>query len=149
MNPADNPFTGAARACVLYSLHRAVRAADQVYDAAFRKVGLRSTQVFLLNAIEARAPVTLGDLARGIVVDRTTLTRNIQPLLKAGLVSVRAGQDRRVREISITAAGRRRVRQAYPLWRQSQEFLAGRLGAAAVADLLGHLRGIVAITRER
>jgi DNA-binding MarR family transcriptional regulator len=147
MVATTSPFSESARSCVLYNLHRAVRAAAQVYDAGFRGLGLRSTQVFLLNAIDYRQPVTLGQLADATVLDRTTLSRNLKPLRNAGLIQVKPGKDRRVREISLTAEGRRRLQLAFPLWQQSQGVMADRLGSPAVADLLTHLKGIVKIAR--
>jgi DNA-binding MarR family transcriptional regulator len=147
MAATTSPFSESARSCVLYNLHRAVRAAAQVYDAGFRSLGLRSTQVFLLNAIDYRQPVTLGQLADATVLDRTTLSRNLKPLRNAGLIQVKPGKDRRVREISLTAEGRRRLHLAFPLWQQSQGVMSGHLGAPAVTDLLAHLQGIVKIAR--
>lgn len=144
---SSTPFSEAGKTCVLYNLHRAVRAAAQVYDAEFRALGLRSTQVFLLNAIAIRQPVTLGQLAEATVLDRTTLSRNLKPLCNAGLIQVKPGRDRRVREISLTAEGRKRLHQAFPLWQRSQEVMAGHLGAPAIANLLTHLKGIVKIAR--
>jgi DNA-binding MarR family transcriptional regulator len=145
--PPPSPFSEAGRSCVLYNLHRAVRAAAQVYDAEFRNLGLRSTQVFLLNSIEIRQPVTLGQLAEATVLDRTTLSRNLKPLLNAGLIQVKPGQDRRVREISLTPEGRKRLHQAFPHWQRSQAVMSDRLGSPAVSDLLTHLKGIVKIAR--
>jgi DNA-binding MarR family transcriptional regulator len=146
---ATSPFAvnEAGRSCVLYNLHRAVRAAAQLYDAEFRNLGLRSTQVFLLSAIEYRQPVTLGQLAEATVLDRTTLSRNLKPLRNVGLIQVKAGKDRRVREISLTNEGRKRLNQAFPLWQRSQEVMAGKLGTPAITDLLTHLKGIVKIAR--
>jgi DNA-binding MarR family transcriptional regulator len=147
MAAIPSPFSESARSCILYNLHRAVRAAAQVYDAGFRSLGLRSTQVFLLNAIDYRQPVTLGQLAEATVLDRTTLSRNLKPLRNAGLIQVKPGRDRRVREISLTAEGRRRLQRAFPLWQQSQGVMSDKLGTPAVADLLTHLKGIVKIAR--
>ena len=144
---STSPFGESGRTCVLYNLHRAVRAAAQVYVAEFRNLGLRSTQVFLLNSIEIRQPVTLGQLAEATVLDRTTLSRNLKPLINAGLIQVKPGKDRRVREISLTTDGRKRLQQAFPLWLRSQEVMSDRLGSPAVADLLTHLKGIVKIAR--
>lgn len=146
-HPAATPFSEAGRQCVLYNLHRAVRAAAQVYDAEFRNLGLRSTQVFLLSTIEYRAPVTLGQLAEATVLDRTTLSRNLKPLINAGLIQVKPGKDRRVREISLTTEGRKRLQHAFPLWQRSQDVMSHGLGSPAMTDLLAHLKGIVKIAR--
>lgn len=149
MAATDSPFSASesAKSCVLYNLHRAVRAAAQVYDAEFRTLGLRSTQVFLLSAIDHRETVTLGKLAQATVLDRTTLSRNLKPLRNAGLIQVKPGKDRRVREISLTAEGKKRLHLAFPLWQHSQVVIADRLTPPAVADLLSHLKGIVGIAR--
>ena len=60
--------------------------------------------------------------------DQTTLTRNLRPLVRRGLVSVEPGEDRRTREIRLTADGHRVYQKALPLWRKVQARVTGKLG---------------------
>jgi DNA-binding transcriptional ArsR family regulator len=77
-----------ARTCVAGNLRRVSRAAAKVYDDALRPSGLRGTQFNLMTAIILMGPVTISKLAEGLVMDRTTLTRNLGPLQKQGLVDI-------------------------------------------------------------
>ena len=70
------------------------------------------------------------ELAELMAMDRTTLTRNLRPLEKEALAAVTPGADRRTRSVALTAAGRSRLEQALPAWRQAQAYMAEQLGAA-------------------
>ena len=119
---SDTP-TRASRAgpnmeiCAHANLRKAMRVVSQAYDAALKPAGLRATQ-FTLLAVLARAgemPVT--KLADTLVMERTTLTRNLRPLQTQGWLEIGRDRDERVRLVSITDAGRRVVAEATPLWR--------------------------------
>lgn len=84
------------------------------------------------------------ELAEPVGMDRTTLSRNVGVLCKRGWARVQPGDDRRVREISLTDAGRDVLRRAYPLWRGVQLALAARLGTENGRPLLTELDSVVA-----
>ena len=77
---------GIASTCAGFNLRRASRAVTQHFDHALAPIGLRATQFTLLGALALAAPVSTNELARGLVMDRTTLTRNLRLLRDAGLV---------------------------------------------------------------
>jgi DNA-binding MarR family transcriptional regulator len=131
------------RSCLFLGLRRADRAAMQIYDEALRPCGLRATQFGLLVALRVLAPVSVSELARNTVMDRTTLTRNLAPLERAGLVRIEPGKDRRVRMVSLTVGGRRRLARAYPLWQEAQDRARSLLGKAASNSLVAHLHAAV------
>jgi DNA-binding MarR family transcriptional regulator len=108
-----------------------------------RDSGLRATQFSLLMLIAARGRVSLTDLAGMAVMDRTTLTRNLRPLERRGLVQIRPGEDRRVREISLTPRGKDALAAAFPLWQLAQAEVASSLGPARLSRLLGDLGAAV------
>lgn len=133
--------------CACFNLRRVTRAVTQLYDDALRPTGLRSTQITVLVALSRAQPVTIQRLAASLVVDRTTLTRNLRPLQEAGLVRVERGSDRRVREIVLTPAGERKIEEAFPRWRRAQQRIEGGLGPERFACLLDELTqtlGVVA-----
>lgn len=99
-----------------------------MYDEALRPTGLRSTQMALLMAAQGAPCVTLCGLAELLVVDRTTLTRNLKPLEKKGLLRVECGEDRRARSVCITDSGVAVLKQAIPLWAEVQTKVVGSLG---------------------
>jgi len=100
----------------------------QFYDDVMRSSGLRVTQYSVLSATKHLEPITVMALAEEIVTDRTTLTRNLKVLEKHGLIRLEAGEDRRERQIRLTAKGRDAQEKAYPLWKTAQEALIHRLG---------------------
>ncbi len=130
--------------CTCFGLRKAARAVTQMYDRALKPSGLRATQLSLLFAAERAGPRGIGELAELLVMDRTTLTRNLKPLLDRGLLENIEGADRRRRLIGITPAGREAMAQALPYWREAQLRMAGTLGRSRWWRLLGDLRDTAA-----
>ncbi len=118
----------AATGCYCNGARQAARAMTQVYDAALAPSGLGVNQFSLLSALAIQGPVALGQLAEAIVMDRTTLTRNLRPLEKAGFVESVAGNDRRTRELRISDEGRARLAEAMPYWEEAHADMERRLG---------------------
>jgi DNA-binding MarR family transcriptional regulator len=131
------------RSCACNHLRRAARAVTQLYDDTLRPTGLRATQFTLLTALRIQGPISLNRLAEQLVMDRTTLTRNLRPLEKKELVRIEAGRDRRTREASLTKRGHQALVEAFPLWRRAQARVAGGLGDERLQALLGELGAVV------
>ncbi len=130
--------------CTCFGLRKAARAVTQLYDAALEPSGLRATQFSLLASLRIGGPLTISRLAEAMVMDRTTLTRNLRPLERQGLVAVAPGRDRRTRRVRLTARGRTRFTQAFPLWQRVQAKMTRGLGAARRKQLLSDLDMAVA-----
>jgi DNA-binding MarR family transcriptional regulator len=130
--------------CACFNVRKAARAATQLYDDLLRPSGLRVTQFSLLTVVRLLGSATIGGLAEAAVMDRTTLTRNLKILAAAGLIVIREGDDARVREVTLTAAGRARLAAAQPYWERAQRRMAEALGPARLARLLGDLSAAVA-----
>ncbi|QJD31262.1 MarR family transcriptional regulator [Methylococcus geothermalis] len=129
--------------CTGFNLRKAMRAVGQHYDDALRPAGIRGTQFSLLVAAKMAGPVTVGRLAEMAVMDRTTLTRNLNVLEKQGLVVVTVGTDRRTRRVAITEEGLAVLRQAYPLWKQAQARLMAKLGPERLQALMDNMAALV------
>lgn len=129
--------------CTGFNLRKASRAVSQVYDEMLRPAGIRGTQYSLLVAVHMRGPVTVTQLAENAVMDRTTLTRNLEVLEKQGLVQVSAGEDRRTRQVVITEEGRAMLLKAYPLWEKAQARIRENMGAERLQTLLEGLSALV------
>ena len=136
-------LTKEGQCCVCFNLRKASRAVTALYEEAMRSTGLRATQLSMLGAASAFGPVTITQLAEGLVIDRTTLTRNVTLLQKKGLLAVEPGADKRERRIAITAHGRRLMSSAYPLWKDVQHRLTKELGMARAERLLDDLAALV------
>lgn len=117
------------RVCVCQALRRTARRVSKRYEDALRPVGLKAGQFTILAALHRDGHVPLGALADGLGMDRTTLTKDLRPLERRGLVtSVADEKDARVRGLKLTDAGRALLREAVPLWMTAQDISYGRIG---------------------
>ncbi|TWT01268.1 MarR family winged helix-turn-helix transcriptional regulator [Reyranella sp. CPCC 100927] len=121
--------------CTLLRLRRTTRRVTQIYDHHLAPLGLRITQYSLLGNLMGQPPMPIGTFAEIMGMDRTTLTRNIRPLIRAGWIDLVAGEDRRQRAIALTADGKAIFRRAVPLWRQAESDLRAAVGADAISQL--------------
>ena len=128
--------------CACHKVRIAARAVTRAYDDALRPAGLRATQFAVLVAVGIDGAISITALARLIGMDRSTLTRNLRPLEKEGLVKVGPEAWRRSRTLKITKMGRSRMRGALPHWERAQRALKAKLGDAdwaVIHDGLDHL----------
>jgi len=120
--------------CTCARLRKLARRVTRIYDAYLAPQGIKVTQYSLLANAAGRER-TLSEFAAELEMDRSTLSRNLMPLVALGWISVDVGADPRSRAISITAAGRRKLKAALPLWRKAQCEIEGLLGTAEVSTL--------------
>lgn len=125
--------------CTCFNLRKAARAVTQAYDKAIKPSGLRATQYALLTMVAMLGPVGIKDLAKALVMDRTTLGRNLKVLSDRKMLEVGEGDDRRYRPITITAQGQEALELALPLWEKVQTRIANGLGHDRWAGFLGDL----------
>jgi DNA-binding MarR family transcriptional regulator len=133
--------------CYCANLRMATRAMARVYDAALRPAGLRTTQFSILSRLESDGPLGTSRLAQRLAMDRTTLAREVEPLIEAGLVVRSTGEDRRQRPLALTGSGRDRLRQAWPLWERVQREVGSAFGEDRAEGLVRALRDLVALPR--
>src|SRR5690606_32559479 len=107
--------------CLCLHVQRAARAVARRYDEVLRPLGLTNGQFSLLMSLNRPEPPTMGQVSAVLAMDRTTLTANLKPLERRGLVEVTVdSNDRRSRRMSLTAEGRRTLAAAMPIWRETQ-----------------------------
>ncbi|MCX5894123.1 MAG: MarR family transcriptional regulator, partial [Deltaproteobacteria bacterium] len=106
------------RTCACFKVRKAARAITKLYEEVLRPSGLRATQFSLLMVTRVMGPVTVVKLAQVMVMDRTTLTRNLQILEARGLINIKPGEDRREREVNLTDVGMDVLTKAVPLWEE-------------------------------
>jgi DNA-binding MarR family transcriptional regulator len=122
--------------CLCLAVQRAARALARRFDEALRPVGLTSGQFSLLMSLNRPQPPTIGAVAALLAMDRTTLTANLKPLERQGLLMVSVDPaDRRGRLLALTDAGRATLAAAVPIWQRTHEAVEEPLGAGA-ADRL-------------
>jgi DNA-binding MarR family transcriptional regulator len=117
--------------CLCLHVQRAARAVARRFDDALRPYGLTNGQFSLLTALNRPAPPPLIAVATLLAMDRTTLTANLKPLERRRLVKIAIdGNDRRNRLVTLTAAGRRLLTDAFPAWRKTQDGIEPLLRSA-------------------
>ncbi|HUC71018.1 MAG TPA: MarR family transcriptional regulator [Stellaceae bacterium] len=129
--------------CLCLHLQRAARAVARRFDRVLRPLGLTNGQFSLLMSLNRPQPPSIGAVSALLAMDRTTLTANLKPLERRGLVEVRVdAADKRSRRLSLTEAGRALLVAAVPVWREAHaaiERVALRSGAER---LRGELRAL-------
>ena len=129
--------------CLCLHLQRAARAVARRFDEALRPLGLTSGQFSLLMSLNRLEPPTIGSVARLLAMDRTTLTANLKPLVRRGLVVVRAdAADRRSRRLLLTPDGRALLVEAQPVWEREHRAVEDRLAASNPDRLRTELRAL-------
>ena len=140
--PPNQPF---ASPCACSRLRRAARAITQLYDDALMPTGLRVTQLSLLRTLQRQGPLRIGQLATANLLDRTALSRNLDPLAARKLVAILRGRDARTREVTLTRQGAAALASAAPLWDSAQRDVTRRIGRERLDELYGVLREIEAL----
>jgi DNA-binding MarR family transcriptional regulator len=136
--------------CNCLALRQAARHVTQFYDQFLATAGLRTTQFSILAKLRRLGPMTISALAADLVMDRTTLGRNLQPLEREGLVAVVRGRDdRRSREARLTDAGAERFRAAVEGWVKAQAAFEAVFGEQRSAELRGMLHAVSASELQR
>lgn len=135
------------KTCACYNLRRAARAVTQVFDAHFDEIGLRATQFTVLAALawSGQTPPTVTVLADVLVLEQSSLSRNLAVLERKGLVKLVPGEDRRERIVTLTRGGRTALAKGYPLWKKAQATIAE---AVDPRELEVQLRALRKMTRS-
>lgn len=144
-DPADAAFRQLMEeGCTVLRLHSATRRGLQIYGRHLAPTGLTMPQFATLAMLTRDESHAVGTLAAVLDSDATTLTRNLRLMEQRGLITQRpAPDDRRRREVRLTAEGRRLFQKALPLWQQAQAALTERIGRGAAADLHRRLDDIL------
>ena len=130
MTPVAQPAL--TPACTCGRLRRAARALTQLYDDLMAPSALRVTQFSLLRTLSREGTSTMSALAESLLLDRTALSRTLDPLVDRGLVAIAPGRDARTREVSLTRAGEKAIRTAEPYWKHAQAQVAARVRGHAI-----------------
>jgi DNA-binding MarR family transcriptional regulator len=138
-------FQQKAPDCVCMAVRQAARHVTQFYDRFLAPAGLRTTQFSILAKLKRRGPITINALAADMIMDRTTLGRNILPLEREGLIAIEPGKsDRRSKELHLTDAGAVRLRTALKCWAEAQARFEAAYGRERTPGLIATLRGVTA-----
>jgi DNA-binding MarR family transcriptional regulator len=117
--------------CYCATLRQAARAISQKYDAALRGTGLTITQLTLLMMLDEMDRPRVNDLAEGLAMDQTSLSRTLRTMERDGLIAAVAGEDKRESRWILAPRGQQRLKRAMPAWRAAQKSVEKLLGADA------------------
>jgi len=115
--------------CACFNVRKTARAVTQHFSKFLVETGLKETQFSILSVLAQTGPLPMGKLAEILVMDRTTLTRNLAPLKTKKYLETAPGKDGRTRLVQITNSGSHMLATALPQWRKAQDSLMGLFGA--------------------
>jgi DNA-binding MarR family transcriptional regulator len=129
--------------CHCLAVRQASRHMTAFYDRFMAPYGLRSTQFSILSVLRRAGPLSINALAAELVMDRTTMGRNVRPLQRGGLVTaVVSRDDRRSRVLQLTPRGLARINAARKGWTQAQAGFEAAVGKGRAGALRGMLRDV-------
>lgn len=118
----------AGLSCINFNLRKAARTVTSIYDHRLAPVGITSTQFSILIALAYYPKHSMNALSKFLVMDRTTLTKNLKPLMREKLIELAAADDRRQRLLKLSRKGLTVLDRAYPLWTAAQQQVSDVLG---------------------
>ena len=135
--------------CLCLAAQRAARALARRFDEALRPVGLTSGQFSLLMSLNRPKPASIGAVAAVLAIDRTTLTANLKPLERRGLMTIATDPaDKRGRLLTLTEAGQALLQSALPIWEFTHEKVERRLAGADADRLRAGLHAVASEGRD-
>ena len=142
MNQGNSTIDQIACECLLGRVRKLDRVLTGIYDAEFRPFGLKATQINLLVLVAKAGPIRRIEIAKGLHLDPSTLTRNLKIMLTNGWIQeIADGEDGRGLPVQITVQGRDLLNQIGPYWRKAQtrtEKFLGDAGATLMRKLAAH-----------
>jgi DNA-binding MarR family transcriptional regulator len=133
--------------CNCFAVRQAARRVTKLYERHLAEAGLTSAQFSILGALGEAGPMTMAELADALVMDRTTLLRAMQPLQREEFLKSRAGDgDPRQLLISLSSAGERKLKQAFPLWEKAQQEFEAEVGSREAGQLR---RSLLALAKSK
>lgn len=134
--PASNdPITEISAGCLAVRVRMLGRAVSAIYDQALASRGMTVAQMNILVFVGHRGPCAPGLIGRVLQMEKSTVSRNLRPMLERGWLAAEDAGGERVRAVRLTARGRQRVESALPHWRLAQAEAEALLGAAGTQAL--------------
>ncbi len=128
-NRAEEAVADMGAQCLVKRSRLIGRTITGIYDDALRKVGVTAGQLNILAVIVRRGPISPGEVARYLHIERSTMSRNVERMKRNGWLAIRSGESARSQELRITESGRKIVVDAEPQWREAQNRTREILGA--------------------
>jgi DNA-binding MarR family transcriptional regulator len=135
--------------CSCNMIRKSARKITQFYESSLREAGVRPTQFSILAALANTGPIQLTQLADRLLLERTSLTRNLNVLERNGWVELQTGEeDLRQRVVSLSKKGYEQLDHAIPYWKQAQKAIANEMGQDTITGLKKTLKEMTEIIAE-
>lgn len=138
--------------CACFQLRMASRAVTRLFDEILEPSGLRATQFSILAAIDEMGALTVKALAASLVMDSSTVVRNLKPLERSRMIVILTDTDRRRKIVQLTLEGAIKLAAALPLWHKAQDGLRNLVGddllAANGVNMKRLVRSVSAMNRQ-
>ncbi len=144
-NMSDTKTSDGQLPCMNLSYRKASRVISQIYDREFTEVGLKCTQFSILRAVRELRQTTNAALQSLLVLEQTTLTRGLKPLIRDGYIKIEAGLDKREKLLSLTTKGMDLYHRADKKWQQAQNAVIRKLGRKTSEQMLEMNESLVAL----
>jgi DNA-binding MarR family transcriptional regulator len=128
--------------CASLNFRRTSRIVTRMYDIAMQESGVRSTQFAILVGIAKLQPVSMGTLAKVLMLDSSTLTRSLRLLEKEGMIEISKRAAMRQRFLTLTHSGEKALQRSLPLWRAAHANFVATVGAKYWLKLRNELESI-------
>jgi DNA-binding MarR family transcriptional regulator len=128
--------------CPAFNIRAASRVITQLFDEILKPTGLQITQFAVLVGVVSLDSPSINQLAKGLVMDRTTLTRNLKPLEKEGLIKITSGDDKRTHFVKITPKGKSAMEKTFPYWEKARTVVSEEFGQKHLDGLLKDLASV-------
>jgi DNA-binding MarR family transcriptional regulator len=135
--------------CACLSFRQASRTVTQFFDNALASVGLLSTQLPVLILLGLYSPLTITRLAKLLVMDRTTLTKNLKVLQAKSYIKAITAKDKRKTLLTLTSKGEAMLAKAHPLWQRAQKRIVEGLGPDQWETVRERLGQVIEIAGNR
>lgn len=137
-----NKFVNLPSLCPAFNIRAASRIITQIFDDTLKPSGLQITQFAVLVGVHILDTPSINVLAKGLVMDRTTLTRGLKPLESEGFIKIVSGEDKRTRFVKLTAKGKSAIERTLPYWEKAREIVAKEFGEQNLGGLLRDLESV-------
>ncbi len=114
--------------CLAHALRRADRVVSQLYNEHLAPLGIRVTQFSVLRALDIQGTTTASQVQDLLVMDQTTVSRALKPLIRDGYIAVAEGATKREKSLSLSRKGKKLYDQACGPWNEAQKTFRKKLG---------------------
>ena len=138
----QDKFVNLPSLCPAFNIRATSRVITQIFDDTLKPSGLQITQFAVLVGVHIMNTPSISTLAKGLVMDRTTLTRGLKPLENEGFIKITTGDDKRTRFVKLTSKGKSAIDKTLPYWEKARGIVAKVFGENNLGGLIKDLENV-------